>query len=245
MVSVTPADPDIALIADLVLASHILENEGVLDSFGHVTVRSAKNPAHFYIPRAMPPGQVSTADIVEVDNAECTPVTPNAPRLNGERFIHSEIYKVRADVNSVIHSHSRAVIPFGLAGVPLRPVVVQAGFLPPETPLFEVREATGNVEKRGMMVTNPKLGAFLAQKLGPHPVILMRGHGNTVVGSTVKQATVRAAYTDINATMQFQALQLSPEITYMDDAELLFNATENFDADRPWENFKRRLGKER
>ena len=95
-------------------------------------------------------------------------MAPNAPRLNGERFIHSEIYKVRADVNSVIHSHSRAVIPFGLAGVPLRPVVVQAGFLPPETPLFEVREATGNVEKRGMMVTNPTLGAFLAQKLGHH-----------------------------------------------------------------------------
>ena len=241
MVSVTPADPDVALIADLVLASHILENEGVLDSFGHVTVRSAKNPSRFYIPRAMAPGQVSTSDIVEIDNAECTPVAPNAPRLNGERFIHSEIYKARADVNSVIHSHSRAVIPFGLAGVPLRPVVVQAGFLPSETPVFEVREATGNVEKRGMMVTNTKLGAFLARKLGNHPVILMRGHGNTVVGNSVKQATVRAAYTDINATMQFAALQLSPEITYMDDAELLFNATENFDVDRPWENFKRRL----
>lgn len=241
MVSVTPADPDVALVADLVLASHILENEGVLDSFGHVSVRSAKNPAHFYIPRAMPPGQVSAADIVEVDNAECIPVAPNPPRLNGERYIHSEIYKARADVNSVIHSHSRAVIPFGLANVPLRPVVAQAGFLPAETPLFEIREATGNVEKRGMLVTNTKLGAFLAHKLGAHPVILMRGHGNTVVGSTVKQATVRAAYTDINALMQYQALMLSPDITCMDDAELLHNATENFDVDRPWENFKRRL----
>ena len=103
----------------------------------------------------MPPGLVSAADIVEVDVAECIPVAPNAPRLNGERFIHSEVYKARADVSSVIHSHSRAVIPFGLAGVPLRPVVAQAGFLPAETPVFEIREATGPVEKRGMLVTNP------------------------------------------------------------------------------------------
>jgi len=237
-------DPDVAVIADLVVASHILENESVLDSFGHVSARSKKNPNRFYIPRAMPPGSVTAADIVEMDAAECTPVAPNAQRLNGERFIHSEIYKARPDVGSVIHSHSRAVIPFGLAGVPLRPVVAQAGFLPPETPLFEIREATGPVEKRGMLVVNGKLGEFLARKLGNAPVILMRGHGNTVVGSSVKQATVRAVYTDINALMQYQALQLSPEITCMDHAELLQNATENFDADRPWENFRRRLEKQ-
>jgi ribulose-5-phosphate 4-epimerase/fuculose-1-phosphate aldolase len=241
VVDVAAGDPDVALIADLVTASHILENEGVLDSFGHVSVRSARNPNRFYIPRAMAPGLVTVADIVEVDAQECKPVAADAPRLNGERFIHSEIYKAHTDVGSVIHSHSRAVIPFGVAGVPLRPVVVQAGFLPPVTPLFEVREATGPVAKRGMMVVNPKLGAFLAKKLGDAPVILMRGHGNTVVGATVKQATVRAAYTDINALMQYQALMLNPEITAMDDAELLQNATENFDVDRPWENFRRRL----
>ncbi len=218
MVEVASADPDVAVIADLVIASHILENEGVLDSFGHVTVRSAKNPNRFYIPRAMAPGLVTVADIVEVNVEDCKPVAADAPRLNGERFIHSEVYKARADVGSVIHSHSRAVIPFGVAGVPLRPVVVQAGFLPPESPVFEVREATGPVERRGMMVVNPQLGAFLAKKLGDAPVILMRGHGNTVVGSSVKQATVRAAYTDINALMQYQAMMLSPEITAMDDA---------------------------
>jgi ribulose-5-phosphate 4-epimerase/fuculose-1-phosphate aldolase len=181
-------------IADLIVASHILENENVLDSFGHVSVRSATHPNRFFMPRAMPPALVSAADIVELD-LDCKPVDPDAPRTNGERFIHGEIYKARPDVNSVIHSHSMGVIPFGVAGVPLQPVLVQAGFLPLITPLFEVREAHDGATERGIMVRTPKLGAYLAKKLGSAPVILMRGHGNAVVGDSVKRATVRAVYT--------------------------------------------------
>lgn len=236
-----PGDENEARIADLVVACRILEHEGVLDSFGHVSVRSATNPDHFFIPKAMPPALVTAEDLVEVDNAECIPLMANPPRLNGERFIHSEVYKARPDVQCVIHSHSYGVIPFSIAGVPLRPVVPQAGFLPLETPVFEIREATGEVESRGMLVTNPKLGAFLAKKLGDAPVILMRGHGDTVVGGSVKEATVRAVYTEIDARILLQALQLSPTVVALDEAELRYNARENFDVDRPWENFRRKL----
>jgi HCOMODA/2-hydroxy-3-carboxy-muconic semialdehyde decarboxylase len=232
-------------IADLVVASHMLENEGVLDSFGHISVRSARDPSRFFIPRAIPPALVSADDLVEVEVATCTPVAQNAPRLNGERFIHSEVYKARPDVQCVIHSHSYGVIPFGIAGVPLRPVVPQAGFLPPETPVFEIREATGNVESRGMLVTNPQLGAFLARKLGDSPVILMRGHGDVVVGTTVREATVRAIYTEIDARILLQAHQLSSTVIALDDAELRYNAKENFDVNRPWDNFLRKLNKAR
>jgi len=235
--------PNVDRIADLVTASHILENEGVLDSFGHVSVRSSLNANHFFIPRAMPPALVTAEDLVEVDTAACIPVDPNAPRLNGERFIHSEIYKARPDVQCVIHSHSYGVIPFGIAGVPLRPVVPQAGFLQLETPVFEIREATENAESRGMLVTNSQLGAALAKKLGAAAVILMRGHGDTVVGGSVREATVRAVYTEINARILQQALQLNPNVIALDEAELRANARENFDVDRPWENFRRRLGR--
>jgi ribulose-5-phosphate 4-epimerase/fuculose-1-phosphate aldolase len=234
------ADPDEARIQDLITASHILANEGILDSFGHVSARSAKNPDHFFMPRAMPPALVSRADIVEV-GLDCKPVAPDAPRLNGERYIHCEIYKARSDIQSVIHTHDLAVIPFGLTGIPLRPVVAQAGFLPPETPLFEVREANASQKKRGMLVLNADLGDALAEKLGANPVILMRGHGDTVVGKSVREATVRTIYTHIDALAQSAALALSPKITAMDDAELETNATENFDADRPWQNYKQRL----
>src|SRR6266851_7283505 len=151
------SDTNEARIEDLITASHMLANEGILDSFGHVTVRSASDPGHFFMPRAMPPALVSRADIVELD-LDCKPLMPNAPRLNGERYIHCEIYKARADVQSVIHTHDLAVIPFGLTGTPLRPVLAQAGFLPPEVPLFEVREANAYETKRGMLVLNAALG---------------------------------------------------------------------------------------
>lgn len=233
-------DADEARIADLITASHILTNEGILDSFGHVTVRSAKNPDRFYIPRAMPPALVSRADIVEV-GLDCKPVAPDAPRLNGERYIHCQVYQARPDVQSVIHTHDLAVIPFGIAGVPLRPVIAQAGFLPPETPLFEVREADAGEKKRGMLVLNTQLGDALAAKLGANPVVLMRGHGNTVVGRSVREATIRTIYTHIDAQAQSAALALNPKITALDDAELETNAAENFDADRPWQNYRQRL----
>src|SRR6266700_7244541 len=151
-------------IADLITASHILANEGVLDSFGHTTVRSATDPSHFFMPRAMPPALVSRADIVELD-LDCKAVMPNAPRLNGERYIHCEIYKAHEDVQSVIHTHDLAVIPFGLTNTPLRPVIAQAGFLPKETPLFEIRDAYGPVAERGVLVLNANLGKALATKL--------------------------------------------------------------------------------
>src|ERR1700760_3988214 len=178
--NVSAEDQDEARIQDVIPASHILTNEGILDSFGHVSARSVKNPDRFFMPRAMPPALVSRADIVEV-GLDCKPVDPNAPRLNGERFIHCEIYKARGDVQSVIHTHDLAVIPFGLAGVALKPVVAQAGFLPPETPLFEIRDANTSEKKRGMLVLNPQLGDALARTLANNPVVLMRGHGDTVV----------------------------------------------------------------
>ena len=239
-----PADPDEAAIADLVTASHILANEGILDSFGHVSARSAKNHEHFFMPRAMAPALVTRADIVEV-GLDCKPVVNQAgapaPRLNGERYIHCRIYRARPDVQSVIHTHDLAVIPFGLANVPLRPVVAQAGFLPPETPLFEVRDHTRGEARRGVLVLNEALGDGLAKTLGPHPVVLMRGHGETVVGPSVRAATVRALYTHIDALAQQAALALRPAITALDDAELATNAAENFDADRPWQNYRARL----
>ena len=235
-----PASDDEARIADIVTASHMLANEGILDSFGHISARSAQNPERFFMPRAMAPALVTRADIVEV-GLDCKPVAPNAPRLNGERFIHCQVYKARSDVQSVIHTHDGAVLPFGIAGVPLKPVVAQAGFLPLETPLFEIRDANASEQKRGMLVLNAHLGDALAKTLGANPVVLMRGHGDTVVGRSVREATIRTIYTRINAQAQSAALALSSKITALNESELEINATENFDADRPWQNYLQRL----
>lgn len=224
-------------ISDLVTAYKILLHEDVLDSFGHVSVRSATDPDRFFMPYALPPSLVGIGDVIEYTVADSQPVDTSGRKVNGERYIHGEIYKVRPDVQAVIHSHSQAVIPFSVAGVTLRPVIVQAGFLPLETPNFEIRNARGN--ERGMQVTNVTRGAALAKTLGNAPVALMRGHGNVVVGTSVKQATVYAVYADINARMQAAALALKNAIVVMNEPEL-FEPSE-FDINRPWEHFRQKV----
>ena len=210
-------DPDAQRKVDLVTAYKILVNEGILDSFGHVSVRSSKDPNIFFMPRAMPPALVSLDDLLELRVSDSQPVDPQGRRVNGERYIHGEIYKARPDVMSVVHSHSQAVIPLSLTAIKMKPVIAQAGFLPPETPTFEIRDARKDGD-RGMQVTDSARGAALARTLSSYPVALMRGHGEVVVGSSVKQAVVYAAYVDINAKMQTQALLLSRDIVMLDKA---------------------------
>lgn len=235
---VPASDPDEANIADLVTASHILANEGVMDSRGHASVRSVKNPQHLFMPRAMSAGDVQRGDIVELDAATCETVNRSGVQLNGERFIHCRIYLARPDVMSVIHTHDPAVLPLAISGTPLRPVLGQAGFLPDVTPVFEIRNVPG-VEK-GMLVRDAATGDALARVLGKNPVVLMRGHGDTIVGPSVKEATVRAIYTDIDARAEMAALALSPHLIVLNAAERAAYDTEQ-KPDKPWEGYKERL----
>jgi ribulose-5-phosphate 4-epimerase/fuculose-1-phosphate aldolase len=225
-------------VEDLITAYAILLHEQVLDSFGHISFRSANELAHFFMPRAMPPSLVTANDVLEYRIEDSQPIDQRGRRVNGERFLHGEIYKARPDVHAVIHSHSQACIPFSLTAVPLRPVIVQAGFLPLTVPNFEVRDVR-SAGDRGMQITDAARGAALARTLGPAPVALLRGHGNVVVGSSLKQATVFAVYTDINARMQAAAFQIDRNIALMDEPEL-FGPSE-FDINRPWQNYRQKL----
>jgi ribulose-5-phosphate 4-epimerase/fuculose-1-phosphate aldolase len=238
-------DSDEQRIADLVLASRVLVNEGVLDSFGHVTVRSLKNPNHYFMPRAMPPGLVTAKDIVELD-LNSAPVDPIAPRTNGERFIHGEIYRARPDVQAVAHSHSPAVTPFSISpNRPLRPVLHMAGFLPERVSVFDHRDVSkDDPGLRGkLMVNNAKLGAALAKTLGPDSVVLIRSHGMAVVGASMPWAVLRAVYTQLNARAQMEALAMGGDVIYLNEDELKMHPVEVFDVGRPWENLKSRLPK--
>jgi ribulose-5-phosphate 4-epimerase/fuculose-1-phosphate aldolase len=235
-------DPDEANIQDLVTASHILANEGVMDSRGHASVRSIKYPQHLFMPRAMSPGDVQRGDIVELDAATCETVNHSTVELNGERFIHCRIYLARPDVMSVIHTHDPAVLPLPISGTPLRPVIGQAGFLPDVTPVFEIRNVPG--PETGMLVRSAAVGDALARALGQNPVVLMRGHGDTIVGPSVKEATVRAIYTDIDARAEMAALALSPHLTVLNAAERAAYDREQ-KPDKPWEGYRERLPQQR
>ena len=220
------------LIDDLVSANHILFKEGVVDGFGHVSVRDAKNPERFLLSRSLAPGQVRARDIMEF-GMDGEPLKARGRKPYLERTIHSEIYRVRPDVMAVVHSHSPALIPFGITGTPLRPVFHMSGFLGSATPIFEIREAGGPATD--MLIRDRKLGAALARALGAAPFALMRGHGSVAVGATLKQVVLRAIYAEVNARLQSEALRLGA-INYLNDAEAA-NAARTIDSviDRPWD----------
>jgi len=204
-----------AEIEDLVTANRILHAQGVVDSFGHVSFRSPERPDRFFMARAMAPLQVTPADIMEF-NLEGEPVERQNRGIYSERFIHSEIYKKRADVNSVVHSHSPGVIPFSVTEVPLRAVMVPAAFLHTGVPVFEIRDALGMTD---MLVRDAKRGKALAKVLGDGPVALMRGHGNLVVAADIGRVVHRALYTEVNAQQLATALSFGRPITYVSEDE--------------------------
>ena len=232
----TAEEEHVQRIAELVLANHIIADQGVVDGFGHISVRSAKNPDHYFIARSRAPALVSADDIMEYD-LDDNPIDARGRASYLERFLHSEIYKVRPDVQSVIHSHSPGVIPFGVSDVPLRPISHMGGFLIREVPVFEIRAAGGN--ETDMLIRNKALGAALAAKLGNGTVVLMRGHGDTVVGQSIKTAVFHAIYTELNARLQAEALRLGGKITYLNEVEAAKIGEQNDKlVDRPWEIWK-------
>jgi HCOMODA/2-hydroxy-3-carboxy-muconic semialdehyde decarboxylase len=224
------------VLEDLALANHILVNQGVLDGFGHISVRHPHQPNRFFIARSMAPALVEVADIVEVDfdgNVHDT----QGRRTYVERFIHSAIYKARPDVMSVIHSHSPAVIPFGVTGARLRPICHMSGFLGAVTPVFDIRHSAG--ESTDLLISSQALGEALATTLGKANVALMRGHGSVTVGTSIKQAVYRGVYTESNARLQSEAMRFG-EITFLTDGEAQATSAMNDQhLDRPWEMWKR------
>lgn len=208
------ADTDEQRIADLVSANHVCSDLGIVDGMGHVTARSIKDPTHYFMAQSIAPGLVTKDDIIEFDQ-DSKPIDAGMRPYHGERFIHGEIYRARPDVQGIVHCHTSVVVSFGLSGVPgvaLRPVFHMAGFLPAVVPVFEIRNAPDNGGYHGMEVLNHPLGVELAKTLGNSSVVLMRGHGMTVVGSSVIQAVSRANYTVINAQIQLEAMRLGPVV---------------------------------
>jgi ribulose-5-phosphate 4-epimerase/fuculose-1-phosphate aldolase len=187
--SAGPVDP--ALIEDLVAANRILAQNGVLDAWGHVSIRHPNNPERYLLSRARAPALVSAEDIMEFD-IDSNPVDQQGRRIFLERFIHGEAYRARPDVNAVVHSHSPTVIPFTVTEEPLKAISHIASFLACGCPVFEIRDAGLT---QGLLVTNSKQGAALAKTLGAGPVALLRGHGNLVVAPDIQRVVHRALYT--------------------------------------------------
>ena len=215
---------------DLVIASRTLAEHGVIDAYGHASVRSDRNPQRFFMARNVAPELVVEADILEY-GLDSNPVDAKGHAVYHERFIHGEIYKVRPDVMAIVHNHSHAVVPFSCTDVALKPIFHMAAFVGLGVPTWDIRDAQPGTD---MLVRNAALGGHLAATLGRHPAVLMRGHGSTVVAENLPRAVGRAIYLDINARMQYQAIMLAGDdkpIAFMDAAEVAANVS--------WQNYER------
>ena len=201
--SAGPLSP--ALAADLAAASRILAARGVVDAFGHVSIRHPEAPDRFVMSRAMAPALVEPGDLMEFD-LDSTACDGDDRKGFLERFIHGEIYRARSDIGAVVHSHSPSVIPFGLTDVPMRATFHNAAFLAKGVPVFDISERFGATD---MLVCDCTKGVALAEVLGAADVALMRAHGSVACGPSLQIAVFRAVYTEVSARVQHWAQALA------------------------------------
>ncbi|HLG74090.1 MAG TPA: class II aldolase/adducin family protein [Chloroflexota bacterium] len=230
-------------IQDLVIANRILAREGVLDGFGHVTIRHPDNPEHYFMSCSRGPELVRREDIVEF-TLQGEPINQNGRALYAERAIHGSIYAARPDVMAVCHNHSPSVIPFGITRTPLRPVLHMAALIGPEVPLWDIRDDFGDTN---LLVTTLEQGGSLARTLGDKRMALMRGHGSVVVGVSLKEVVMASVYLEVNAKLQLQALGLGAEINYLTPGEIegcqeMLIHPNYPSLDRAWEYWRSRAG---
>ena len=206
-------------LRDLVAAYRILAAHGVIDAYGHVSLRSPRNPQRYYVARSIAPELVKEEDLIEYD-LDSRPIDERGRESVRERFIHGEIYKTRPEVTSVVHNHSPSVVPFSVTGVPMRAIFHMAAFVGEGLPNFEIRDVKPGSD---LLVKDPFLGQALAKTLGAKPASLMRGHGAVVVGENLPRAVGRSVYLELSARLQMQAMALAGpggKITYLDEAEV-------------------------
>ncbi|MGA7682745.1 MAG: class II aldolase/adducin family protein, partial [Pseudolabrys sp.] len=238
---VSAGSPDPQLIEDLVAANRILADQGLLDGWGHVSVRHNRDSNRFLMARGVAAQLVTAKDILEFD-LDSQPIDTHGLPMSAlftERYIHGEIYKLRPDVIAIVHTHAPSLIPFGVTKVPLRPMYHRSAFISLGIPVFEIRERAGMTD---MLIRNATLGHNLAEALGDHPAALMRGHGAVITGPSLPRVVSRTIFLALNATLQAQAMGMGAPITYMDPEEARkIEEREGHGLARTWEGWKQKV----
>jgi len=234
MAALTPA------LEDLVTANRILAREGVVDAFGHVSIRHPEFPDRFILSRARAPECIEVEDLMEF-TLEGVPIEPAGRKPYAERVIHAAVYEARSEVQAVVHNHSPSVIPFGITGTPLRPVMHMCASTGAHVPLWDSRTTFGDTN---LLVTNMEMARDLAAALGSRAVALMRGHGCVVAGRALRDVVFNAVYLELNADLQWKASSLGT-INFLTEGELeaVLRTRASFTYERAWEYWCRRAGR--
>jgi ribulose-5-phosphate 4-epimerase/fuculose-1-phosphate aldolase len=225
---------------ELVTANRILAREGVVDAFGHVSVRHPELADRYILSRARAPECIEVDDLMQFA-LDGTPLEPAGRKPYAERFIHGAIYEGRPEVNAVVHNHSPSVIPFGITGTALKPVMHMCASMGARVPLWDSRTGFGDTN---LLVTNMPMARDLAAALGTSPVALMRGHGCVVAGISLRDAVFNSVYLELNANLQLKAASLGP-INFLSNGEVdaVLRTRASFTYERAWEYWCRRAGR--
>ena len=225
----------------LVTANRILAREGVVDAYGHVSIRHPERPDRYILSQSRAPDLVELSDLMEY-TLDGDPVDQQGRSMYTERPIHGGIYQAREDVMAIVHNHSPTVIPFSVTDTPLRPMFHLGAIIGSELPVWDIRD---NFQDTNMLVTNMEQGRDLAACLGGRRVSLMRGHGCVIAGQTIREVVMASVYLQVNAGLLLQSLQLgevkylSPgEIEMMSDSQMRLTGQE-----RAWEYWANRAGR--
>jgi HCOMODA/2-hydroxy-3-carboxy-muconic semialdehyde decarboxylase len=228
------------VLEELVTANRILATEGVVDSFGHISVRHPDNPGQYLLSRARAPDCIEVGDIVAY-TLDGTAIDERGRAPYRERFIHGAIYEARPQAQAVVHNHSPSVIPFGVTGRKLKPLLHMCAAIGHDVPIWDSREKFGDTT---LLVTDMAMGRDLAKRLGPRPTALMRGHGSVVVGSSIRHAVFVAIYLEVGAKLQMQSMAMG-KIKFLSKGEVdkIMASMSPYTLDRAWENWARRAGR--
>ncbi len=224
------------LIEELVTANRVLAREGIVDGFGHISVRHPDNPQRFLLSRARAPDCIEAADIMEFTlEGDAVDAGGRAPYL--ERFIHGGLYEARPDVHSVVHNHSPSVIPFGITQNKLKPLLHMCANIGHDVPVWDSHDKFGDTT---LLVTDMKMGRDLAKAMGPRPTALMRGHGATVVGRSIRHSVFVSVYLEVGAKLQMQSMAMG-KIKYLTKGEVnkIIARVTDYTLNRAWENWCR------
>jgi HCOMODA/2-hydroxy-3-carboxy-muconic semialdehyde decarboxylase len=227
-------------LEELVTANRILAREGVVDSFGHVSIRHPEHPDRYLLSRARAPECIEVEDLMEF-LLDGTPIEPGGRKPYAERFIHGAVYDARPEVLAVVHNHSPSVIPYTITQAPLSPVMHMCAGIGARIPVWDSQTAFGDTN---LLVTSRDMARDLAAALGDRTVALMRGHGCVVAGQSLREVVFNSIYLQLNADLQMKAAALGP-VTFLSDGEIaaVLRTRSSFTFERAWESWCNRAGR--
>lgn len=225
------------LLEQLVTATRILVHEGVMDVFGHVAVRDPSDPNVFWLGRAGAPARLTTDDLMPF-GLDGAPLEATDAPLFSERFIHAAVFHEDDTAQASCHHHAASLLPFCMGARSLMALSQTGAWMGSEVPVWDSHKTFGDTN---MLVTDMDQATDLATALGAGRIVLMRGHGVLVTGTSPEDIVFRCVHACREAEILMAALALG-HVTPLSEGEIVLAGTPTPAAiRRSWDHWTARL----